>query len=81
MKVTVKLFARLRELVGTHTLEQQVADNATIADLIENLQAEFPRLGEAIPRTVVSVNREFAEPHMMLTEGDEVAFFPPVTGG
>lgn len=81
MKVTVKLFARLRELVGTHTLEQHVADNATIADLIENLQAEFPRLSEAIPRTVVSVNREFAETNVQLTEGDEVAFFPPVSGG
>lgn len=81
MKITVKLFARLRELAGTHTLEQHVADNATIADLIQNLQAEFPKLTPVISRTVVSVNREFADPQTRLAEGDEVAIFPPVSGG
>jgi molybdopterin synthase catalytic subunit len=81
MKITVKLFARLREMAGAHTLERYVADNATIADLVQNLQTEFPRLAEAIPRTVVSVNREFADLQTALAEGDEVAIFPPVSGG
>lgn len=81
MKVTVKLFARLRELAGTHTLEHHVAENATISDLIQNLQAEFPKLTEIIPRTVVSVNREFADLQTRLADGDEVAIFPPVSGG
>jgi len=81
MRVTVKLFARLRELVGTHSIERQVAENATIADLVQMLQAEFPKLVEVFPRTVVSVNREFAERETRLTDGDEVAFFPPVSGG
>lgn len=81
MKVTVKLFARLRELVGTSTLERHVAANATISDLIQNLQAEFPKLTGVIPQTIVSVNREFADPQTRLAEGDEVAIFPPVSGG
>ncbi len=81
MKVTIKLFARLRELAGTHTLERHVAENTTISDLIQNLQAEFPKLTEVIPRTVVSVNREFADLQTRLAEGDEVAIFPPVSGG
>lgn len=81
MKVTVKLFARLRELVGKPTLECHIADNATISDLIQNLQAEFPKLNGAIPQTIVSVNREFADPQTRLVEGDEVAIFPPVSGG
>ncbi|MBE7471261.1 MAG: molybdopterin converting factor [Anaerolineae bacterium] len=81
MKVTVKLFARLRELVGTHSIERQVIENGTVADLIQLLQAEFPKLIEVFPRTVVSVNREFAERETRLTDGDEVAFFPPVSGG
>lgn len=81
MKITIKLFARLRELAGTHTLERHVADNATIADLVQNLQTEFPKIAEAIPRTVVSVNREFADLQTALMEGDEVAIFPPVSGG
>jgi molybdopterin synthase catalytic subunit len=81
MKVTVKLFARLRELAGAHTLERHLADDATITDLLENLEAEFPRLGEVVSRTAVSVNREFADVQTQLAEGDEVAIFPPVSGG
>ena len=81
MKVTVKLFARLRELVGTHTLERRLADQATVTDLLENLEAEFPRLGEVVSRTAVSVNREFADAQTPLADGDEVAIFPPVSGG
>lgn len=81
MKVTVKLFARLRELAGTHTLERHVAENTTITELIQNLQTEFPKLTEVIPRTIISVNREFANPQTRLMEGDEVAIFPPVSGG
>lgn len=81
MKVTIKLFARMRELVGASTLERDIKDKATIADLIDHLHQEFPRLAEAAPRTIISVNKEFAGPGTTLAEGDEVAFFPPVSGG
>lgn len=81
MKVTVKLFARLRELAGTHILERHLADRATVTDLLQDLEAEFPRLTGAVARTAVSVNREFADPQTPLAEGDEVAIFPPVSGG
>jgi molybdopterin synthase catalytic subunit len=81
MKVTIKLFARLRELVGAGTLERNVADDATIADLIEHLQAEFPKLTDVASRTIISVNKDFVDIQTRLAEGDEVAFFPPVSGG
>lgn len=81
MKITIKLFARMRELVGTNTLERNIKENGTIADLIDHLYQEFPRLAEAAPRTIIAVNKEFAGPDTALSEGDEVAFFPPVSGG
>lgn len=81
MKVTIKLFARLRELAGTNRLERTVAENATITDLVQLLQQEFPKLADVAPRTIISVNQEFAEPETRLSDGDEVAFFPPVSGG
>ena len=81
MKVTIKLFARMRELVGAGTLEREIADQATINDLLQSLQAEFPRLAEASSRTIISRNKEFAGPETKLADGDEVAFFPPVSGG
>lgn len=81
MKITVKLFARMRELVGASTLERQLADNATVADLVDGLHADFPRLAQAAPRSIIAVNQEFVEPAAPLADGDEVAFFPPVSGG
>ena len=81
MKVTIKLFARMRELVGTNSLKRDVATNATVADIIDSLYAEFPKLAQVAPRTIISVNKEFADLKTPLSEGDEVAFFPPVSGG
>ncbi len=81
MHVTIRLFARLRELAGTDRLNRELPDNASIADLLDALQTEFPRLTEAMPRTIISVNKEFAGPQTRLRDGDEVAFFPPVSGG
>lgn len=81
MRVTVKLFARLRELAGAGRLDRTLAEKATIADLIESLQQEFPKLAEAAPKTIISVNHEFADLSTPLAEGDEVALFPPVSGG
>jgi molybdopterin converting factor subunit 1 len=81
MKVTIKFFARLRELVGTKTLERDVPENIAVSELIQNLQKEFPQLTRLIPHTAISLNREFVDPQTHLKEGDEVAFFPLVSGG
>lgn len=81
MKVTIKLFARLRELAGTDRLECEVAENASVTDLLQTLQADHPRLAEAAKSTIVSVNRDFVDEQTRLQAGDEVALFPPVSGG
>jgi molybdopterin synthase catalytic subunit len=81
MKVTVKLFARLREIVGERTLEQELGEGATVEDLLRALQAEYPGLAQVTARTIVSVNEEFAAPDTLLQDGDDVAIFPPVSGG
>jgi molybdopterin synthase catalytic subunit len=81
MKVTIKFFARLRELVGAKTLERDVPENIVVSELIQNLQTEFPQLARLIPHTAISLNREFVDSQTRLKEGDEVALFPPVSGG
>lgn len=81
MKVTIKLFARLREIVGTGTLEHELTDGATVEELLNTLHTEFPGLAELAVRTIISVNQEFAAPDSSLHDGDEVAIFPPVSGG
>ena len=81
MKVTIKLFARLRDIVGAGKLERELSEEATVGDLLGALEAEFPRLGDVKARTIISINQEFATLDSQLSDGDEVAFFPPVSGG
>jgi molybdopterin converting factor subunit 1 len=81
MRVTVKLFARLREVAGVGKLERELADGTTVTDLLNSLYAEFPPMADLAMRTIISVNHEFVAPDSLLRDGDEVAIFPPVSGG
>jgi len=81
MQITIKLFARLRDLVGTGHLERDVPAQTTVAGLLTDLETEYPQLADAAARLIVSVNKEFADKNTVLAEGDEVALFPPVSGG
>jgi molybdopterin synthase catalytic subunit len=81
MQITIKFFARLRETIGTNSLERVFNEGTTVGQLIEALQNEFPALNQPLARTIISVNREFSDLQTLLKAGDEVAFFPPVSGG
>ena len=81
MKVSIRLFARLREIAGVGRLERELSEGATVGDVINTLQAEFPGLADLASRTIISVNQEFAALDRVLSNGDEVAIFPPVSGG
>jgi molybdopterin synthase sulfur carrier subunit len=83
--LTVLYFAWLRERAGLaeETVETP-ASVVTVADLIAFLRARGPRHAAAFADTRVircAVNQDFADPATELRPGDEVAFFPPVTGG
>ena len=82
MTVTVRLFAILRERAGTNSLEVELDEGATVADLLEELSAR-PELGDLLTRMPVrmAVNRDYAEPGTALAPGDELALVPPVSGG
>ena len=83
--VTILYFASLRESVGRS--REQVAlpgANATVSSLIEQLRNRDERWTEAFApgkRWRVAVNQQMADPATPLKPGDEIAFFPPVTGG
>jgi molybdopterin converting factor subunit 1 len=80
-RVNVLFFATLQERTGTKATTLELPDGACVSDLKAELQARFPRLIQALPSTLVAINREFAFDADLLPAGAEVALFPPVSGG
>jgi molybdopterin converting factor subunit 1 len=79
--VTVRLFARLREIAGAAELPRDVPEGATAADVWKAIADEFGDLRPYGASISCAVNEEYARLTTRLQEGDEVAFLPPVSGG
>lgn len=81
MRVTVRLFARLRELVGAGELQRDAPEGATVAGVWDSLARDYPAVAAYAASMSCAVNAEYAPMTTPLREGDEVAFLPPVSGG
>ena len=77
MSIRVRYFASLRERVGRGEDEIEAEGVATVADVWARLNHDL-RLPENV---LFAVNMDYAEAGAPVRDGDEVAFFPPVTGG
>src|SRR5919202_1893840 len=80
MRVSVRLFAGLRERAGTDRLEVELPDDARVADVLAAM-ASTPVGALRDRECVVAVNREYASADEPVRAGDEVALVPPVSGG
>ena len=76
MRITVKLFAGLRERAGESGRDLELDAGARVADVWTPLG-----LGEEPEGLLYAVNKEYAAPDRRLSDGDEVALIPPVSGG
>jgi molybdopterin converting factor subunit 1 len=81
MRVTIRFFARLRDLAGTGELVRDVSSPATVQTIWTELVAEMPGLGDYERTMSVAVNADYSRMSAPVSEGDEVAFLPPVSGG
>lgn len=81
MRVTVQLFARLRELAGESEIVCDVSAGATVDDVWHELVARHPDLAPFAGAVSSAVNEEFARRATPVSDGDTVAFLPPVSGG
>ena len=81
MRVTVRLFARLRDIAGAPELGRDVSPGATIGSIWRGLVAEYPDLAEYERSISSAVNADYARMDQPVRDGDEVAFLPPVSGG
>jgi len=81
--VNVLYFASFREMLGKAD-EQIKAEHATVGALIENLSERGDNWKQALldnKNLQIAVNHDVAQRDTVIKAGDEIAFFPPVTGG
>jgi molybdopterin converting factor subunit 1 len=81
MHGTVKFFASLREAAGRSEMDWDLEEGATVETLVANLHKSIPGFEEWTDRAWIAVNRCYTILDTSLKEGDEVAIFPPVSGG
>ena len=81
MRVTVRLFARLRDIAGAAELAREVAPGSTIGTVWQQLARDFPDLARYERSISSALNADYARMDRAVSDGDEVAFLPPVSGG
>src|SRR5262245_34615257 len=78
--ITVKFFGPARSIAGQDSVRMDIAAGETVGQLAGRLAERYPRLGEALG-VRLAVNRTYVALNCSLSEGDEVAVIPPVSGG
>jgi molybdopterin converting factor subunit 1 len=80
MEITILAFGIAKDIFGASTVTVELADTAITADLKTSLEERYPKLKQ-LASYMVAVNNEYAEDGLAITERDEVAIIPPVSGG
>lgn len=81
MRVTVRYFAIVRELLGRASEERELPNGTTAGRLLDELAREHPAIERLRRSTMLMVNYHYVTPEHVLQDGDEVALIPPVSGG
>lgn len=84
MSARIVFFASIRESLGVPGVDIEIDRPCSLPDLIENILKQHDPGWRAVltaENTRVAVNQELIAGNLLINDGDEVAFFPPVTGG
>lgn len=81
MKLEVRLFAQARDLAGAERVSVEAPDGGTVADLRQALAAQYPPLAPLVANLLIAVGVDYADDRTALSPSDDVACFPPVSGG
>ena len=81
MNIAVKLFASYKEKAGTSQLTVELREESTVGDLAAEVLSRHPTVISDVTKLVVAINDEFREHSFKLSDGDEAALIPPVSGG
>jgi molybdopterin converting factor small subunit len=81
MKIPVTFYSYFKDLTGTPKTILKVPDSSTLAELMEQVFEQFPKMREMDRSTLIAVGVEYQDRTYSLKQGDEVSLFPPVQGG
>ena len=81
MRLRVRYFASIREFTGVKEEQLEVPEGSTAESLKKRVQGLHTTLKDQDYNILIAVNGSFIEPTRVLRQGDEVALFPPVSGG
>ena len=81
LRVKVRFFALYRERAGISHLDLELAQGSSVSHMVAEVRRMFPALAPPSVDIAVGVNSEYAGPDTVLSDGDEVALIPPVSGG
>lgn len=81
MNAHVRLFAVARQLAGSDSVDVDLPGGATVGDLRNAIQEQFPQLAHVIRHVAFAVNTEYAQDETRISDDDEIACIPPVSGG
>jgi len=81
MKIRVLFYAQLSDLVEMRQLDVDVADGATVRDLLGQIYAKQPKLRPHDNSILIGAGVEFVDRNYKLKAGDEISIMPPVQGG
>jgi len=81
VRVKVLFFGMLKDIVGISEDSLEVADREPVAAVFDRYARRYPRMGEMASSIVLARNQQFCDRSTLVTDGDEIAFLPPVSGG
>lgn len=79
--VKVLFFARHREQMGLSECLLPINSSCTLAEFKHQITEHYPQFADLRQPIMAAINQDFAADDQLIQYGDEVAFFPPVTGG
>ena len=81
MSIRILFFASLADIAGMREARVDAVGFTDVVSIFDKFAKDFPRLETYRASALFALNSEFARPDSPVRDGDEVAFFPPVSGG
>jgi len=81
VNVRVRMFAALKQALGSDRVEVALPDGATIGELRRGLAEQFPPLAKSTSLVMFAIDTQYADDDAPIPPGADVACIPPVSGG